>query len=46
MHFSDGDTMVCKKPKFKSKKQKQYSKIRINYFVKKMKEYFANQKGN
>ena len=39
--FKDVERMVCKKPKFKSKKQKQYSKIRVNHFSKKMKEYFA-----
>ena len=44
LHFKDGERMVCKKPKFKSKKQKQYSEIRINHFSKKMKEYFAKHK--
>ena len=37
IHFKDDERMVCKKPKFKSKKQKQYSEIRINHFSKKMK---------
>lgn len=39
-YFADV-TLVCKRPNFKSKKQKQYSKIRVNHFSNKMKEYLA-----
>lgn len=42
-YFEDGMRLVIKKPNFKSKKQKQYSKIRIAYFVKKIIEHFSKQ---
>lgn len=42
-HFDDGMCFLIKKPKFKSKKQKQYSKIRIAYFVNKIVEYYNTQ---
>ncbi len=40
MYFCD-EIMVYKKPRYKSKKMKQKSKIRVNYFCKKMKQYIA-----
>ena len=41
--FDDGMRFLIKKPNFKSKKQKQYSKIRIAHFVKKLVEYYDTQ---
>lgn len=41
-YFADA-TLFHKKPNFKSKKQKQYSKIRKNHFKKKMEEYLRKQ---
>lgn len=41
MYFCD-ELLVYKKPRYKSKKMNQKSKIRVNYFYKKMKQYMID----